>query len=258
MFFLIYFVFLFHFPFDMRALRWFQHSTLRTVEGEKRAWQMAQEQSEAGGEEEYASRLELCQRTGVPPVETLIRERRVAWAVHALRNRREACHYLVREEIRKRTPWGRMLQDDFEAVALPLEGILEMEKPPAATAIKSHLVTHRPTKPLPKERKGDNRGKTKACKEKTKRQSENIQRQREEAQRQMQDFIAEISGRRWERVPSAGGKYWQTTKTDDDPTAVQFEIEAEDFCESTGREEYRVCGVWFQKMSDGTYAARAV
>ncbi|CAD7954238.1 unnamed protein product [Amoebophrya sp. A120] len=217
---------------------------------------MAQENDADEGEAEYAGRLELCQRVGVPPVETILRERRVAWMAHALRNKKEACHYLAREEVRKGTPWGRLIRDDFDEVGLPIDQFLDLEAPPAARAIKAHLVAKRPTKPLPKQRRGDRRGKTEKCREKTNKQRENIQQQKAEAELRQANFIASISGRRWERFPSAAGNYWQTKEEAVNSPPVQFEIESEDFCEGSGREEYRVCGVWFQKMSNGTYVAR--
>ncbi|CAD7966039.1 unnamed protein product [Amoebophrya sp. A120] len=239
---------------DLKALRWFQRSTLKTVEGEKRAWQYAQEEAE--GAEEYASRLDLCNKTGVPPIETILRERRVAWAAHTFRNPNEACHHLTKQEIRKSTPRGRMVKEDFEAIGLPVDGFMDLKPQPAAHVVKAHLVAKRPTKPLPKQQKTDRRGKTKACKARTARQSENIRKQKEEAEQKQAEFIASISGRRWERVPNTTGSAWQTEKSDADPDPVMFQIDAEDFCENSGRTEYRVCGIWFQKMSDGTYAAR--
>ncbi|CAD7946843.1 unnamed protein product [Amoebophrya sp. A120] len=192
---------------DMKTLRWFQHTTLRTVAGEKREWQMDLE--EETEEREYASRQELCRTTGIPPIETMLREKRIVWATHTARNPGEACHFSVKAEIRAGSRWGRMVAADMEMVGMDVQET--MKAPPDAKTVKAQLLAKRPTKPLAKEgRKETKRGKTKACAEKTQRQRENIRKQAEEQDQQRAQFCAQISGRRWVRVPDGDGRTYET------------------------------------------------
>ncbi len=184
-------------------------------------------------------------------METLLREKRLNFAAHTLRDKTEACHFLVRQEIQARTPWGKLVAHDIEASGLSLESFLQ--NPPEAAALKEHLITRRPTQPLPREQNARaGNGKSRACQRKTQKQRQNIQKQREEQAQQHAEFVQQISGKRWERIPGARRKAWKT----EEAHPVQFEVESESFCENSGREEARVCGQWFQREIDGTWTAR--
>eukprot|EP00392_Amoebophrya_sp_AT5.2_P018258 g18763.t1 len=122
---------------DWKALRRFQLNSLKEVADERRRdWQRLQRQEEPGAAEdddangdhdeereddeedeqqEYSSRAELCRRTGIPEIETIIREKRVAWAAHAVRDKSgEGSGERIKKECSQKTPWGRQLGEDLE------------------------------------------------------------------------------------------------------------------------------------------------
>ncbi|CAD7955154.1 unnamed protein product, partial [Amoebophrya sp. A120] len=95
---------------DLKILRSFQHQTLKAITGEQREWQ----RQEAGTDEaaEYASRLEICKKAGILDIETMLQEKRVAWVAHAFRDTTEPSGRWIAKEIRARTPWGKLVEQD--------------------------------------------------------------------------------------------------------------------------------------------------
>eukprot|EP00392_Amoebophrya_sp_AT5.2_P016940 g17250.t1 len=127
---------------DWKVLRAFQLATLKVVTGEDKRRRHAQhtqggsqeneeteetqdreeaEEEEENEEQEWVGRRALCKASGIVDIETLVREKRVAWAAHAARDHSgEGVYEWIENEVRRKTTWGRQLRADLEAYGLEL------------------------------------------------------------------------------------------------------------------------------------------
>eukprot|EP00392_Amoebophrya_sp_AT5.2_P003690 g3695.t1 len=135
---------------DWGVLRRFQLSTLRTVAGAQ-AWthtageaeshtaEQVEGAQETEEEEDRTSRWELCTRLGIAPIEEAVREKRVVWAAHALRDAgAEGSGERIQREHARKTEWGKQLAADLEHYGLSLAQLQTTE----AAAIRE-LLEHR-------------------------------------------------------------------------------------------------------------------
>eukprot|EP00392_Amoebophrya_sp_AT5.2_P013832 g13964.t1 len=91
-------------------------------EAESHAAEQVEDAQETEEEEDRTSRWELCKRLGIAPIEEAVREKRVVWAAHALRDAgAEGSGERIQREHARKTEWGKQLADDLEHYGLTLE-----------------------------------------------------------------------------------------------------------------------------------------
>ncbi len=191
--------------------------------------------------------MELCRRLGVLDVETALREKRMAWVAHATRDRTENSALWIRNEMRIKSTWGRLVLQDFAHYGLVEEEFFAA--PPDANTMKELMRKKRTVQT------GRQRKTKQATENMTKRSEEQrarIQQQRRDNEQARASLLQKINGRRWGRVPSANGEgSWQL---ESDPE-VRFTVTGEDFCENTGREIKDVAGQAFYRNQEGLWVA---
>mmetsp|Transcript_17448 Transcript_17448/g.43430 ORF Transcript_17448/g.43430 Transcript_17448/m.43430 type:complete len:575 (+) Transcript_17448:2900-4624(+) len=246
---------------DWGALRRFQLSTLRTVAGEQEwthiigeaestAAERADGAQEAEEEEDRTSRWELCKRLGIAPIEEAVREKRVAWAAHALRDAgAEGSGERIQRECARKTEWGKQLAADLEHYGLTLVRLQSME----AAAVREVLVEKRQLatgrKKKGRRRRSRTSGRTKKMREDRRINLDQIAEERRQKAEQVRQLLEKINNKKWARVPNAGVDDWQLV---DDET-VKFRVSLDDCCENTGREYRAVEHQMFYKARDGRY-----
>ncbi|CAD7929442.1 unnamed protein product [Amoebophrya sp. A120] len=241
---------------DLKVLRNFQMQTLKTVTGERREWQRQQERQEEqnaeGGpvdeEAEYTSRIELCKRAGILDIETMLQEKRVAWVAHAFRDTTEASGWWIANEIKAKTPWGRLVEQDLQHFGF--DAAQMAQQPPDAAAVKEAMRQKRKVDTSRRNRPKQTRTATEKTEKMREEQRKRIQQQ-QEAERGRAELIQTISGKSWVRLPGQRREVWRLEESDQ----VVFEADNTDFCENTGREIVYVCGVSFYKGQDNTWHA---
>eukprot|EP00392_Amoebophrya_sp_AT5.2_P019073 g19784.t1 len=263
---------------DWKVLRAFQLATLKVITGEdRRRWhhrqgqdedteeeedeRKAEEAEEAAGEEineddeeqEWTSRRSLCERTGIVDIETLVREKRVAWAAHAARDHSgEGVFRWIANELRRKTVWGRQLHADLAAYGLQIDILGTMD----AKELRQLMHGRREIEAAKRAKKGRKGGKKREKSEKTEEkyeeQRKRIAEQKEERRKQKEkekELLRRINNHKWVRAPGAGVGSWRLADSED----LTFKVSHEDFCENTGRDRFTVAGVVFHKNRDGRF-----
>jgi len=257
---------------DWKALRRFQLNSLKEVADERRRdWQRLQRQEEPGAAEdddangdhdeereddeedeqqEYSSRAELCRRTGIPEIETIIREKRVAWAAHAVRDKSgEGSGERIKKECSQETPWGRQLGEDLEYYGVTLEGLEEVD----AATVRSMMMDARPFESTKRKRtRRTKRGATAKTVEMRAERQERLDELEEERRKKKEEAAAllrRINNKKWAKSPTAGEGKWHLVDDEEERFTVSFET----FCENTGRDWLVVEGRHFYRAPDGRY-----
>ncbi|CAD7932716.1 unnamed protein product [Amoebophrya sp. A120] len=230
----------------MKLLKQYQHQTLRTLTGEWRAWQ---KEAEKGQEEEelqelddaaeYASRMDLCRKAGVLDIETMLREKRVAWIAHAARDRSENSFMWIATEIRRKSIWGKQAALDLERYGFTLEALTQ--QPPDAETVRNTLKEKRAYQTGRGEKPRQKRQKTERTEQMREEQRQRIAQQKAEQEEERRQFVQKIDGKRWVRLPGRRDA-WHP----EDDAQVLFTA-TDDFCENTGREILYVAGLTFYR-----------
>eukprot|EP00392_Amoebophrya_sp_AT5.2_P007284 g7298.t1 len=238
---------------DWKVLRAFQMATLKVVTGEdKRRWhaqhtqrrsqeneeteetqdqEEAEEEEEENEEQEWVGRRALCQASGIVDIETLVREKRVAWAAHAARDHSgEGVYEWIENEVRRKTTWGRQLRADLEVYGLELENLEDSD----AASLREMMQSKREVEAA-KRAKGKKGRKAKKGTNSAKTDDMREQQRKRIAQKKWEDareLFSRINNQKWARAPGAGVDIWQLANCEE----VKFKVSLDEFEENTGRD----------------------
>jgi hypothetical protein len=247
---------------DWKTLRRFQLNSLKAMAGERPRWMLegAASPDPPGDDddeaEERRSREELCRALEVPDIETIVREKRVAWAAHAMRDESaEGSGARIKRECSEKTPWGRQLLEDLQHYAVEqLESLGAMD----AATVRKMMTDARPTAGT-RRRKRNRRNRvaterTEAMREERSRRLEELAEERRKKKEEAEALLRRINNKKWVKSPNAGEGMWRLVE---DETVV-FKVSLETFCENTGRDCSVVEQTSFYREPDGRYYSHLI